>query len=121
MAIDVMLSSTLRGDAAKELRNAALAGIRRARLPASACEDWTATPNSPLEESITAAQNAGLYLLVLGSRYGTSCSDADPRSYTEVEFDEATAAAVPRLAFIQENYPIEPQDDPEEMANQVRK
>lgn len=111
MKKEVMLSSSLRGEQMRSLREAAKAGIAEARLAVSACEPWPALTIGALDASLNMVRRADYYLLVVAGRYGSRASDSDERSFTEVEFDEAIVAqrerGLKRLAFFEEPMTME--------------
>ena len=69
------------------------------------CEDFGALPYSPERACITEAENAGVYLLMMGKTYGTETEDG--LSVTQAEFRAAKRAGRPILVFIQ-NCEMEP-------------
>ena len=125
MRKEVMLSSSLRGEQMKALREAAKAGIQEAQLAVSACEPWPALTIGALDASLKLVREADYYLLVVAGRYGSRVRHDDDRSFTEVEFDEATEATtargLKRLAFFEEPMTMETTGSPDEQAEQYRK
>jgi tetratricopeptide (TPR) repeat protein len=121
MKKEVMLSSSLRGEQMKELRDAARAGIAQAGLAVSECEPWPALTVGALDASLRIVRQADYYVLVVAGRYGTRARPTDERSFTEVEFDEATRACVKRLAFFEEPITVETIGTAEEQAEQLLK
>src|SRR5262249_62170632 len=105
MKPEVMLSSSLRGEQMKSLREAARSGIEEARLAVSSCEPWPALTIGTLDASLRLVREADYYLLVVAGRYGSPIRHDDDRSFTEAEFDEATKAdssrGLQRLAFFE--------------------
>jgi tetratricopeptide (TPR) repeat protein len=75
------------------------------------CEYWSASPNSPLEKSLELAGACDIYILLLGSRYG-SCPPGQTKSYTELEFEHASERKnVPIFVFVQDASPETLSDD----------
>ncbi|PAU78379.1 DUF4062 domain-containing protein [Halomonas salipaludis] len=61
--------------------------FRKFQLPCIAMEDFGARPGNSLEECIKAVQQADLFVLIVGTKYG-SCPDGDV-SITELEYQAA--------------------------------
>jgi tetratricopeptide (TPR) repeat protein len=62
--------------------------------------DFPAADQVPAELCWERVRSCDVYVGVLGTRYGAPVRDRDEVSYTELEFDTATAARLPRLVFL---------------------
>ena len=62
--------------------------------------DFPATDQPAAQVCAERVQGCEVYVGVLGTRYGSPVRDKQEVSYTELEFDTATAAGVPRLVFL---------------------
>ena len=62
--------------------------------------DFPATDQPAAELCADRVRGCEVYMGVLGTRYGSPVGDKPEVSYTELEFDTATAAGLPRLVFL---------------------
>ena len=87
--------------------SAATTAVRKAGHAVVDMGDFTASPNPPPSVCQARVIDADVYVGIIGFRWGSSVDD-DPerppgeprRSYTELEFDTATARGKPRLIFL---------------------
>jgi len=61
---------------------------------------FTAEKDPPAQVSADAVRAADVYVGIVAFRYGSPVRDRSEVSYTELEFEEATAAGMPRLVFL---------------------
>jgi tetratricopeptide (TPR) repeat protein len=62
--------------------------------------DFAAKDQPPARVCAERVRGCDVYVGVLGTRYGSPVRDKPEVSYTELEFDTATAARLPRLVFV---------------------
>jgi tetratricopeptide (TPR) repeat protein len=62
--------------------------------------DFPAADQPAAQVCAEKVRGCDVYLGVLGTRYGSTVRDKPEVSYTELEFDTATAAGLPRLVFV---------------------
>ena len=62
--------------------------------------DFPAADQPAAELCADRVRGCDVYVGVLGTRYGSPVGDRPEVSYTELEFDTATAAGLPRLVFV---------------------
>ena len=62
--------------------------------------DFPAADQPAAQMCAERVQGCDVYVGVLGTRYGSPVRDKPEVSYTELEFDTATAAGLPRLVFL---------------------
>ncbi len=62
--------------------------------------DFPALDQVPAEVCVERVRACDVYVGLFGLRYGSPVRDQPSRSYTELEFDTATEAGLPRLIFI---------------------
>jgi hypothetical protein len=62
--------------------------------------DFSAADQPAAQVCAERVQGCEVYVGVLGTRYGSPVRDKPDVSYTEMEFDTATAAGLPRLVFL---------------------
>ena len=80
---------------------AALDGVGRAGLAAVDMRYFPAREGTPAEYCRARVAGCEVYLAVVGFRYGSLIPGAG-MSYTEMEFEAATGAGLPRLVFLLE-------------------
>jgi Domain of unknown function (DUF4062) len=61
---------------------------------------FTAPDGKPAEYCQGRVRGCDVYVGLIGLRYGTPVRDQPEVSYTELEFDTATEAGLPRLVFV---------------------
>jgi tetratricopeptide (TPR) repeat protein len=62
--------------------------------------DFPAADETPADLCARVVRGCDVYVAVLGTRYGSPVPDKPKMSYTELEFDTAAEAGLPRLVFV---------------------
>jgi len=78
---------------------AAESAVARARLSVADCAYLAAGDRAPADWCRQAVREADIYVGIIGFRYGSPARESG-RSYTELEFDTATALRMPRLVVL---------------------
>ncbi|HTZ24064.1 MAG TPA: DUF4062 domain-containing protein, partial [Streptosporangiaceae bacterium] len=63
-------------------------------------KDFPAADRTPAQLCADLVRGCDVYVGMLGTRYGSPVRDTPKVSYTELEFDTATEAGLPRLVFV---------------------
>ncbi|MQY25252.1 tetratricopeptide repeat protein [Nocardia aurantia] len=99
--------------------DAAEGAVKRLRHAPVDMEYFTADNRSPAELCAEQVDATDLYVGIIGASYGSVVRDDPGRSYTEMEFDTATAARKRRLIFFVEDGES-PAPDPRQFAFRAR-
>ena len=72
--------------------------------------DFPAADQVPAQLCADRVRGCDVYVGILGTRYGSPVRDMPEVSYTELEFDTATEAGLPRLVFVLDTERRQPGD-----------
>lgn len=62
--------------------------------------DWTAAPHPPVDECRRRVRDCDVYVGIVGFNYGSPVAEQPSLSYTELEYETAVSANLPRLVFL---------------------
>ena len=81
-------------------------------------EDFPAQDAPPLDVALAALDDCDVYVGIIGTRYGSS-PPGQATSYTELEYDRASAQGLYRIILISGAEPQPGEEDPTRMAAQI--
>lgn len=89
-------------------RSQVLEGVRHLHFEHVAMEYFGADPRKPIEVCLDEVRRSDVYLGIIGHRYGTIVEETG-KSYTHMEYEEATRIGLPRLIYFRsDDVPILP-------------